>query len=772
MARTFVSTVFSVVPSRSALHIGLDLCSASRTVQHCSTKMHRAWRSCRLRRHYSDAANPRLRQNLFSTRDIPQNILDVSPSDPNPLYSLSKLDLVSLRPHELRHLLSLPASSAKEGERFCLVVLEIVHENLFKDTALASRHVSAIADSELRRTVFDCLRDFYANDKLRMALVLFMEDPTSSATVRAVLDSFEHILIQSESPPKEKARVMLNFLKKLAAAGKVNPNTILLPLRYLTPLVENLTSLQKRDLYGCLVHLNIRFKTYSQLDTLKNSLLRGSLLDKYVASTGALDPVWHDANNCDFSEEHREKMICFFTLPELVFFAESHIQRKDVIFANLYLDLLVTKFERVGDPKRLQVLLDVILQHSMAFTGPQDCIKYLRYMLDANLEITPATLLKVLKRFRADSCADEALTLVNFLHNEKLLHNQRAVLANEIMLVITDKFSQHPQIAVGYFAALFDFGTDYGLEILKELQLLDLVYGLGAVDTDFSIVQKADIHEDLKTSQLTHNILREMYVITLRNLPQIQSTNPVLIKQLYQSYLRQIESAKESEDVKSIFHPSKIDESVITVFLDYLLRTDPHAKDSFDLNSSDANYETAKWIVLDFLSKIKLDVKARKAYMMELVISSAVFKHRDISFAASMIKHARDEGVAPTFNQIYPFIIYHYQRREHEQALQWYNLLVLSGVRAKTTAATRLFAIAKELGWPVKGTMYKATSQKRNKRAREELAKLSSDPLSIFQTSPDVAESKSETNLLNDLGEILHTVAMKKSAENEALEED
>lgn len=724
--------------------------------------MNRLWRGCRLRRCYSDVQNPILRPNLFSLKALPQNILDI-PKDtfPNPLFSLSKQDIISLKENELEHLLSFPSPSKGDADRFYLHIIEIIHENIIKDTALAARLMRTISDNDMRTTVVDCLQEYYTKDAVRLSIVKFMDDPDSDETSREMLKCLAQLMETSTSLPAETALMMLSYLKKLTSVDVTRTTTFFLALKYLDFLLRNLSSLQQRDLYGCLLHINMRFKDAAQFEKLQQSLLQGSLLDKFVACTGSLDPVWHDANQYEFSNAHREKMVNFFTLLELEFFSKNYIREKDVIFANLFLDLLVTKFERQHTPRKVQVLLDMILQHSMAFKGPQTCLKFLQYMLDANLQITPSTLLKILKRFRAESCTDEALMLVNYLHNEKLTHGQRAVLVSEIMQVIADKFFEHPQIVVGYFASLFD--SEKGLQILKDLLLLDVVYGPGTTDHNFNVVQKADVHQDLQISSLTHDILKIIYLAILRNLPR---TDALVIGNMFERYLDKIVEARDQNAATSIFHPDNLDEGVVTALLDQLLKVEPYAKGSFELKSDSAQYATAKRIAEQFLEQVHLKRENRGAYMMELLISSALLKHGDIAFAARMIKNARDANISMTFNILYPFIAYHYSRGEHHQALQWYNLLVLNGVKAKSFSAEKLFSIAKELNWPVKGTRYKATGQKRNKRAREEQAKLDSDSLSLRTLDQEFIETDSGTdaqdvNLMEELGSILRTVSFR-----------
>lgn len=714
----------------------------------------------------SAAKNPTLRPNLFAAKSLPTLITHIPLSTyPNPLFNLPKTELVGLSDEELGHLLRIPYKSASETDKFCLNVIEIANENILLNPAVAARFLHAIHDLEMEEIVVGCLMHYYKKDRLRRSVLRFITDPGSRETHHEILDNLSHILAEN---PDLAAQIVLQYLRKLALTGSVNPNIILLPPQHLRLLMAQISATEKAELYACLFHTNIKFREYETFEQLKKSLLGGSHIEKTVARTGILDAKWHDTNRFSFEPLHREKMGLFFTFNDLVFFAQHAINEKDVVAANLYLELLVAKFETTTDisnhTKQLQKVLSVILSHSMRFVGPQECLKFLRYMVESAIQVRPATLLQILCKLRAEGCHEEALLLINFLHTTKLQPAQRRVLVNEIMLVISARFSLHPQVAAGYFASLFSSSDDAALQILKDLGILDLIYGPDAVRHLFECVERADIHNDLKGAVLTHDVVREMYCILLRNLPGQQKSNSVLIKHLFSRYMAQVVKARELGNTSSIFHPSMIDDSIICVFMDHLLRKDPSATADMDLNADKHNYACATSIWTEFFGQVTLDRKNRKPYLVDLMVTSALLKHRDLKFAAHIMKHSREAGLPLSFNQLFPFIMHHYSRGEYDHAHRWYTLLVRNGVKAKSVAADRLFEIAKELQWEVKGSVYKNSGHAKNKQARKEMARLDNNPLRFLNKATakenvdDTTGGARDVNLLEELGSLLNAV--------------
>ncbi|KAF7579628.1 hypothetical protein FOB63_004698 [Clavispora lusitaniae] len=708
------------------------------------------------------STNPTLRSNLFSSKSLPAQITSIPLNTyPNPLFGLEKNDILRLSGSELQHLLKIPYKSTCETDKFCYNVIEIIHENILENPSLAARFIHTIKDPEMKDIIMTCLTHYYESDRLRRSILLFMQNPGGSETKREILCNIDHILSRYSESPSQAANMVLNYLRKLAQTGSVNPNVILLSGEHASQLMANINSSDQATLFACLFHTNIKFKDNQKFEQFKRKLLAGSLIEKTVARTGILDAKWHDTNRFSFSAEHKRKMVYYFTFNDLVFFTQHAIKEKDVVNANLYLDLLVTKFENTKDvsnqPKQLQLVLTILLNHSMRFIGPQECLKFLRYMVESKIQVRPATLLRLLMRFREDKCYEEALLLINFLHTTSLDQAQRKLLVKEIMLVISAKFSHHPRIAIGYFASLFSGENDKALKCLQDLGLLELVYGQDVFDTSFSVIERADLHEDLKGSELTHDTLKDIYSIVLRNLTPEKKSGP-LVQHLFTQYLKQVKKAQENDDKKSLFHPNAIDDSIISLFMDHLLRQNPYSTSDMDLNSDKLNYTCATSMWRDFFGQVDLSRNQRKPYLVDLMISACLLKHRDLSFAGYVMKQSRQIGLPLSFNQLFPFIMFHYSNGDYNKAHQWYLLLLQNGVKSKSIAAKKLFEIARELKWDVKGTYYRSSSYARNKRAKKELAKLATNQSNYSKTKNVAHKPAHDPNLFDELGALLNAI--------------
>lgn len=675
---------------------------------------------------------------------------------PNPLYSLDKEDLFRLGEEEYIHLLSIPYRSISETDKFCFNLIEIVHESILSNTAVVAKLLSNIKDAEIREVIYECLLHYYSKDKLRQSIIRYIKDPSGPQTRNIVFQNIDHILLRSQNSHEEAAQMVLSYFKKLACTGQINNNAFILKSEWTSAILDNISDTQRAVLYASMFHINMKFLDNPKFEGLKNALLLGSNQEKLVARTGILDPKWHDLNKFDFSDTHKQKMVAFFTTNDLVMFSQHAIKTKDVVNANLYLELLVSKFESsvtLEDAmhKPLQKILNVMLSHSMMFKGARECIKFLKYMLDSGLKITPSTLLLILSRLRADRFSDEALFVINHLHTEKLEPAQKDILVGEIMKVINNKFTEHPEVAVGYFAAIFD--KDDPLQLLKDLRILDLIYG---PSKEISSIRSADIHKDLTRIELSHSVLHSMYLILFRNLAPELRSNPQLIEQMYQAYTSKIVQAQQEKDIASIFHPENIDDSVLTLFIEHLLRVDPYSKTDMLLVTDDVRFKVAKEITENFFALVELNRPKRTVYLFDLLISSSLLTHGDHTFAARMLKQSREAGLPLSFNQLYPFIMYHYSRAQYELAEQWYAILTRDGVKAKSVAADELIKIAKELNWSVKGTAYRRLGNLKNRRARKELADLAKDPILIISKS-NTLTTQGDTNLLEELGSLLHT---------------
>ena len=92
--------------------------------------------------------------------------------------------------------------------------------------------------------------------------------------------------------------------------------------------------------------------------------------------------------------------------------------------------------------------------------------------------------------------------------------------------------------------------------------------------------------------------------------------------------------------------------------------------------------------------------------------------------------------------------------------MQWYQILVKNGVKARLRAADDLFDIAKKLNWPVKGSSYRSVHRSRNRKIRSDLALIASDSLSVLPTDP---QSHKLFNFVGELAAVLNVASGNKT---------
>lgn len=701
--------------------------------------------------HASAYSHPSLDHNVFS-RQKAQTPISELPKEtyPNPLFQLDKKDIAKLDKNDYAHLLSLPYKDVTETDQFCANIAELVHENLLKDPQLAHNVFCSIQDADLRALVLETLLQFYEESTVRRCLVLFMNDPLDPSARKQVFDHIKRILLDMDSSGQERVDLVLSFLRKLALACPANSTTLLLNPQMSNFILAHLRPNQKSTLFAYMIHINMKFGDLKLCTKLMHELLAGSPIEKLVARTGIIDAKLHHMNSYAYTKTHLEKIKNFFTFPELEFFTEYAIKHKQEIDAGMYLDLAVQKLEDLSLPNslqksRIQKVLGLILEHSMSLKGPEECIKYLQYMRDSKLEIRAGTLLRILTWFRKGGYFNEALVLINFIHDLTLMPDQRDILIAEIMQLMTSKFDTHPKVAIGYFASIFDDPSQSALHLLGDLGLLQVVYGAEAVRNNFDAVEKADIHQDLTGCKPKHSHLQVIYDCIFRSLPLTVRQNDVLIRTLYKRYHDKIVTAQKN----SIFHPSNIDDTVVKLMLEQLLKENPNS-DSNKLTSDKVLFQAARDIAESFFS-IELTRSKGKIKVVELLIKSSLLQHSDLAFATETIKYSRSHSLPLTFNQLYPFVLHHYNRNQYTEAEQWYMLMVTNGVHSRSSEGTQLQKIAKELGWQTKGGTYRRFANYRNQQIQKKKGAAAKDPLSINTDK----KYEQPVNLMEELGRVL-----------------
>lgn len=768
------SAEWAVLDAKSCVHV-----AKTRTLDKTKTTKHRpqslavpqSYHAMCLRRvhtirraYLNTVAQSPPKKTVFYGTNPPNGISLLRGLSPHPLYSVNKDQLLQLKNSQLKDLLRLPCIDSNKTDTLCMSLLDVIHDNILLNPEQATRVLRAAQGTKYQSMLFDSLKEFYKNDPLRWSIAAFIEDPTDRTHRQMVMTNLTEILSDSKKSNEEASLTALSYLRRLALTDVHNPKSFILTSEHAYRLYNALPVHRRADLFGVMVQINMRFGSGRLYDGMKNYLLRGTQLQRLVVRTGLLDVKSHDILKTDFSENHKQKMVSFYNIEDIMNFVKYQMRRKDVALANLYLDLMVSKFEMMGDASHLRGVLETMIIHSMTFKGPQECIKFFKYILDSSLELEISTLIKVLVELTNQAYYDEALLLVNYMHTEILSGDQKSYLVREIVKIISGKFADYPKIAIGYFASLFG---DAGLKILQDLSVLDVIYARSNSDTLYSFISKADIHEDLRHSQLTHAILKEIYTNLFRSLPQAQSTNPALVRKLYDSYRSQI--VKQLPE--SVFRADNMDASIIELFIVYLLEERPNERGNTKLHRDKLRYETAKYIAQDFFSLPEVKGAAKNVHLIELLIQSSMLRHHDLSFAISLIKYAKDLALPMTFKQIYPFIMFHYSKGEQDQAFRWYSLLLQSGIKSNSIEGDELIRVAKELNWPVKGTYFRQMVRAKNRKARREAHKLEHQTV-LMSPESDTAENNKEGNFLHELSLILSEIVYAKGTPDKSTTPD
>lgn len=709
---------------------------------------------------------PRIRPDLFTGKGNPRgrNYKDL-PIDtyPNPLFNMNKDEIIELNSEDYLHLLTIPYKSISETDKFCFHIIEIVNDLIILDSKKAMKLLTNITDEEISSIILNTLRKYFLGDRVKGSLLEFMASPVSKTFREGFFNNVSHILDMKDKTQDEKAVIFLSFLNKLALVGSINTNPLILNQNLYDKIIALIPESRYAEFYSYLVNLNIQTYKTLQLDHLKYKLIMGSNMEKFVARTGWMDPKWHDVERPSFDETHQQKMIQFFTIKDLKTFALFAVKKEDIVDATLYLNLLVSKFEskckeRMNSDAKdgsmeailmqdIQSVLNVILSYIMVFKGSKSCIKVLKYIVKNHLEVKFENLLTIMNNLRAQGYYQEALLLMNNIQLEGLSRIQILALVEEILQLIKEKYPKSPKIIIGYVASIFngtssDIEKNPGLELLDDLRLLGIAYSggeIGKLTQSLSIIQKANVDKSLTGFNLTPKALTEIYATILSSLPKSQIT-PELMFKLYEAYIAKIKDSKDLASIKNsnennqqhIFHDSNLNDHVITLFIKHLLKINPNLPD-MDLVATKSNFETAKLILDDFLGNTDIKRKNRSVYLFDLLIYSSLLVHQDYAFASKMIRTSRSYGLPFSFNQIYPFIMFHYYRSEYKQAEMWYRELIRHGVRAKASPAKTLFKVARELNWDVNGFVYRKFGIYKNHKMREEMAKLQSDPVLFIE---------------------------------------
>lgn len=712
---------------------------------------------------------------------------------PNPLYNMSKTELLALSETEYKRLTQIPYKSNEETNMFCLNITNIVDELIMTNTRKAAKYLTTLREDYTLNTIVASLKNKFKGDNIKNSLLEYAINPSGVKFRSGFFRILDNIL-KSDANNERKREILMGYLTKLASIDVVNENVIVLRAGFFDKIFALVPTSSYAEFYACLMNINIQPSILLKLYPLKYTLVMGSNIEKFVVRTGWLKPKWHDLQSPVLSENHKRRMINFFSVKDLRQYAIFAIQKKDIVDSNLYMGLLLKKFERkytdIIDGKSnnilertsftydIQAVLTVVLKHVMTFNGPKYCIPVLKYMIDNNLEIKFDNILTILQHLRESRNFEEALVLINEINLPTLGPSDTEKLVREILLLIKSKFPKTPKIYLGYVVSMLSKENFHGEEnqcisLLDRLGIISLVYKDSTTELfSYSEIKRANIDPLLTLPGMHQEVLLSIYELLLNSINPSERT-PEMILSMYTKYSDVIkeEINRGSADSAHGFlqvDKDNLNDQVVTLFIKYLIKIKPESK-GMSLSKSTLNYDTAKFIICDFIENFMPPRKNRSVFPFELLIYCGLMIHNDYAFASRMIRVSRSWGLPFSFNQIYPFIMYHYTKGEYKQAESWYHELVKHGVKAKASPVKNLFKIARELNWGVTGFVYRKLGIHRNHKRREEISRIHADqwiPNTLLGT-PTPSEYSSSANpekFAEDITFILKQTDISKSA--------
>lgn len=690
---------------------------------------------------------------------------------PNPLLKLSKEEILDLDRRDYLHLLQLPYRSDKEIESFCYSIIQMLKEILMSNTKKAIEILIPITDDRMKNIILSALEKHFERGIVQKSILSYLRQPESASFRKCFFETITKI-ISDKGGADQQEEILLNYLKLLSMTRKINRKAIVLNLNFFERVISIISREKHAEFFTYLVTLNIQTYVPQRLYPLKRELITGSNLERFVAKTGWLNSKWHDINRSDFDEEHKQRMVLFYSTRDLNSFTNFAIKEKDVVDATFYLDLLVRKFElktrmEVENPSEalisdttleqdIDMTLNTILCYVITFKGPEASVSVLKFMKNNKLNITSKTYLTIIRSLRLQGYSEVAITVTKQIDLSLLKNTELTELAEEILVLMIDKFPHSPKIAIGYASAMFgapDINGNDLLTILNDLNLLSTAYRGEMTSTGVSFknkVQMANVDERLTNLKPTPVVLRRIYEIIFDNF-NCENLTPKEINNYYNAYVNCLvnsngglrEMKKKRKRRGHVFDPLLMNDDIITLLIKYLLKDDPKSSD-MNISSSPLRFDIAKRITKDFSSKVNIKRYNRKPYLYELLITASLLVHNDYAFASEMIRECRSSGLPFTFNQMYPFIIYYYRKGEFDKARLWYDTLVKNGVKATAEPAKTLFKIARELHWKVNGFVYRKLRIHKNYKKREQLEALKNEPfeLALLLSSSNNKENK------------------------------
>ena len=666
--------------------------------------------------------------------------------------------------------IDLPTATDEQNTIPATDIINRISEIIVTDTKRATQLYKGVKDKFKRKVIGSELIKSFRGDKVKLSIWRYIIDPRGKITRMSILNVLDSILETSDKLNGMKIEILLNYLHKLSATNNINTDPLLLSSKKFHDLLRLVPPEKHFILYLYMVQLNIQPAIRRHMDGLKKKLINESAKTRFVAQTGYFSPKWHELTKTQFNKTKRLQMVNFFAIADFERFAQNSIKHNQPAMALYYLNCMLSKFERkclygakvvdsTTTEQDIQMLLRTVLNLVMKFKGGSHGIDVLKYMNSENLRVTFDLYLSLLQNLRQSENYNEFAVVLNNLPLEDLSYEQKLSIGTEILAMIQSRFPISPKVIIGYVGALFngsDPSKNQGLDMLNELQVLGIPFGSSGVAKipSVDVVQVATIHSQLKGLSITHNCLPYVYNVLMDSLDNILES-PEVVWQLYKQYLLVV--LNSSLNITC--------DEVITTFLDHLLRTDEDT--SFPVIHTIENYRIAKKITKFYYTFPDIKLSSLNS---ELLIQTALLIHKDYSFALEMLKLSRQKGNPFTFNQVYPFIKYHYDNKEYSEARVWYDELAKLGAGSTGIMLSELFGIAKQLGWPVNSCTYKFNITKRKRHNKQALDEIQKDSAMFIEKSDiddgrdndhQIATNNNNNDFENELGSILQSLNQK-----------
>lgn len=695
----------------------------------------------------SSSFQPLIRKNPFTPNVSNMNILDI-PKDilPNPIINMNIEQLGNLTKEEYIHLHEISYGNQQEIKEICLKISEFIKTILLLDPKRANWMYRVIKDNELQLMIQSEVFKFFKNHQLELSIWFFITKPRLTGTHERIRTNIKSIF---ESDISNKSDALLNYLSKLVKTDIINPTPILLNHYIFENLITTVSIKDHGLLYLYMFQINLQSQHKFLMDKWKRNLLSSSsLLNQYIVQTGYIPPIkYQDLPKFEISNLQKSKMIHFLNISDFENFINKGIKSNQPLKSIFYLNCMLEKFEKKcmisnnkikGDSnikQDVEILLRCLINIIMKFKGAYHCIDILKYMANENLKPGFDIYLLLLKNLRELGNFNEFIVVLNHMKLDSLKLKEKLEFSDEILALMEARFPNSPKVIIGYIGAIYG---KKGLSILNRLKLLSIPYGSNGINEipSTDVVQIATVDDRLKGLTLNYKSLGHVYQVVLNSIVDLSKSPNTILKLYheYQNYLNEI-STGSSSNIRQ-------QDTVITVLLNHLLRTDePITSTNLPISSSLENYEVAKIIANTYYFNINHESCSISSMNIELLIQTALLKHQDYQFAFKMLQISRKFKRPFTFNQIYPFIKYHFDNKNYEDAKIWYNELMKLGAISQGIMMSDLLRMARKLNWNNIELRYKLNlgmNQKKNKLA---LHKLQLNPLLINTTSYLTARS-------------------------------